>query len=627
VVRARLPARPGRQLIPEPVHGALHGARILWWVGLFELISRLGLTAFAGPTGQASWLVVAAVSHGVVGALLGAALDPWLRRRPAVLVAIVAVVVGAVGGLVDERPTVLLFACIGAGLSWIRWRYPGEPSPSRTAFRVVFFVGLAAVLVVLGGRPGEPPRYNQLPGADGPNVVVIVLDTVRRDRLSTYGYERETSPQLTLLADRGMQFEGWANACWSLPSHATTLTGRYSGSHGAHYEHGSLLDGERTLQSAFNKAGYDTVAVTGNPWVNVANGLGEGFGTFIPSWSAELVPDAFVVTRTWRRLMWGQGDKGGAWGAQAFSGWLDERPDPDRSFFAFVNIFEAHAPYHRVDRRDHARFLPTDVSLREARTVSDALLQHHLFGTGQPSEREAEVAGPLYDGSVLGADRVLGMYMTALTQRGYDDRNTVVLVTSDHGEYFGEHGLWGHVHGLYEPVLQVPFVVTGPGVQSLGSPLGPARLIDVAPTVLELAGVGREHWPDVQGRPVLSSRGYAPMIAEQYIPVLLAGELGQKAHTGDLDEFSVRRRSFRGPRFKLHARQSGPETQAWRLYDHRFGEVDDEVSSNQAEASRLLSELETWAAGADIHWPDEVGEGASVGGWEADALEALGYVQ
>jgi arylsulfatase A-like enzyme len=598
--------------------GAVHGVRVLWWLALFELLAGLHVAIGAGPRGQAFWLVTVALGYGVVGATLGAVLAR-ISGRPAIVVAGIAVLVGGLGIAVDRSVLPLALASVAAVLAWVRWRFPGRPSRARTVFRVVFFAGLAAGVALLGARPVGAPEFASGVVPDQPSVLVVVLDTVRRDRLSTYGYTRDTSPHLDALAQRGVTFDGYANACWSLPSHASIVTGRYAGAHGAHYESGSMHSTERTLQQVYGEAGFDTVTITGNPWIHRGNGVGSDFGGFVEAWATWLVPESFLGVRA--VVSWLPRDKGGRAGADAFESWLDARPTAERPFFAFVNIFEAHAPYDRVDAQSARRYLPEGVTSAAATQRSEELIAFHLTGRGK-AERDALVDG-LYDGAIRGADAVLGRYLAALAERGLTDK-TVVVVVSDHGEHLGEHELWGHVHGLYEELLQVPFVIAGPGVPRGERRRQVAQLIDVAPTVLALSG-GFD-LPDVHGQSVLDEPPATLVFAEQFIPVLTAGMTGAERLAGDLGRIDRRRRSVIWPGWKLMV-HAGDGVVTDGLYELALGEEQDVQSARPDRVAEGIHHLDSWQQTTRITWPDEVGGGAQVDDWGRDALKALGYAQ
>jgi arylsulfatase A-like enzyme len=601
---------------PRPVHPALHLLRTLGWLVVFEFFGGVLLSPGEASEGYLVWLVAAALGAVVLGLGLGglAGLSPWLRARPLVVIAAGVVALSAASAAVDGSLLLAPMFVVCGLLAWVRWRFPGKPSRGRSVFRLVFFAVLLVGLVGAGLRTRRPWRFSEAEPVGRHSVLLVVLDTVRRDHLSTYGYGRDTSPQLDALAARGTSFRAWANGCWSLPGHGTVLTGRYAGAHGAHYEGWGLAEGERTIARAFEQAGYDTILVSGNPWLQVDNGLAADFGALVESFSRYVTPNAFLLLRLAHPLWdWDQ-DKGGASGARALGRWLDRRPDPARPFFAMVNIMEAHAPYHQVPVEDLERYLPQDYGRDRAVAMSEALLRLHLMGGEPPVGDDALRAVDLYDGAVRGADRVVGQLLEQLRQRGLEDE-VLVVVTADHGEFLGEHGLWGHVHGLYEPVLAVPLVLAGPGQPRGVCHPATARLIDVAPTVLEAAGVPQALWPLVHGRVLGQGEPEAPVLAEQYVPTLLHAEA--EAPTGELDGFAVRRFALLDGGVELHVVGEEGVLSDWRV-DQRAS-----PSTPQDATQRLFALRQQ--AGA-IWQPVQGEEAPGLDAFSREALRALGYL-
>jgi len=601
--------------------------RLLGWLVVFEFFGGVLLSPGEASEGYLFWLVGATLGAAVVSLGLGGALGliPTLRDRPGWLLMALAALLAVAGRAVDGSFLLAPAISIAAVLAWVRWRFPGEPGRGRTVFRVIFFTVLLLGLVSAGLRTRRPWTWSSADVASEQSVLLVVLDTVRRDHLSTYGYPRDTSPTLDALAARGTSYRAWANACWSLPGHGTVLTGRYAGAHGAHYEGWQLAEGERTIARAFEQAGYDTLLVTGNPWLQVGNGLAYDFGALVEAFGHYVTPNAFLLLRLAQPVWDRDRDKGGASGARALGRWLDARPDPDRPFFAMVNVMEAHAPYHKAPPEDFERYLPRGFGRSAAVGLSNDIFGLHLVG-GEPLQGEdLERAVDIYDGAVRSADRVLALLLAQLEARGLEDQ-VLVVVTADHGEFLGEHGLWGHVHGLYEPVLSVPLVMAGPGVaRGVCSP-ATARLIDVAPTVLDAAGVPQALWPLVHGRVLGQGPIDAPVLAEQYVPTLL--HAAAQAPTGDLKGFAVRRFALFDGQRELHVQGEEGALVAWRDLGQPDGQAEP-LSSSDPEAARAVRALFDMRDQAGARWdlPDGAPLDPSLDSFSREALRALGYLE
>ena len=331
--------------------------------------------------------------------------------------------------------------------------------------------------------------------ADRPNIVLISLDTLRADRLSLYGYERPTSPSIDAWANRvGVTFEhAIVQAPWTLPSHVSMLTGMDALSHGVNQHDDHARSDLMFLAEVLREAGYSTLAVTGGAFLHPRYGLAQGFDSFV---------------------YWGGGDSAGADSdALPFAenaeemrenvdralAWLDSRSG--RPFFLFFHTYEVHAPFRRID------VFPTEsgggngpqtgfANLRgEPRRPADGFVPRALplwhGNGGGPQPLLPDVDGRLdaaYDGGVSYADAQVGRLLNRLQELGLEE-NTIVVLTSDHGEMLGEHDEFGH-GGLHEEVIRVPLVFAYPDQVAGGRTAGSqVRSIDIFPTLLDLAGV------------------------------------------------------------------------------------------------------------------------------------------
>jgi len=299
-----------------------------------------------------------------------------------------------------------------------------------------------------------------------PNVVLVVVDTLRADRLSCYGHAAPTSPRLDALAARGTRFErAFASAPWTIPGTASVLTGLSPPEHGlgtsrSYY----LVDAVETLAEAFQRAGFTTAAFAGNPLIAPARGFDQGF-------------EHFVVYR-WARALHITPD---------VAAWLREQGE--RRFFLYVHHVDPHAPYEPTDA-SRARFVPAPppgvAEVDPRGTIAS-------WYEDQGTDRERVLASVahqsnLYDAEVHDVDAQIGALLDELEALGLADR-TLVCVTSDHGEEFAEHGWAGHHEQLFDESVRVPLIFAGPGVP-------PGRVIAAAvenrftaPTLLALASV------------------------------------------------------------------------------------------------------------------------------------------
>lgn len=331
------------------------------------------------------------------------------------------------------------------------------------------------------------------------NVVLISIDTLRADRLSSYGAERPTSPGLDAWARRrAVLFENAiVQAPWTLPSHASMLSGLDAFHHSAIYAK-PVPAGVTFVQESLARAGYRTRAVTGAAYLDPRYGFSRGFERY----------------RHWRGTETGSEIEHGIEGAFRY---LDELAD--EPFFLFFHTYEVHGPY-RAHEPYFSRFsaLRADQFVVASPTGEEApgrRERQHIMVMFPPGRRELQVPLPpelsglpldLYDSGVASADAQITRLLARLEEKGLADK-TLVIVTSDHGEALGEHEVGGHGF-LYDDNLKVPLMVALPGGREGGRRVpDQVRSIDIVPTILELAGLppasgldGRSLMAIVEGR-------------------------------------------------------------------------------------------------------------------------------
>jgi arylsulfatase A-like enzyme len=357
-----------------------------------------------------------------------------------------------------------------------------------------FVLALAAGVVGTqwdGWRERRLSRSLPTARADSPNVILIVLDTLRADHLSCYGYARATSPNIDALARRGARFErAISNCSWTLPAHASLFTGRYLHEHGADTRV-PLSDVYPTLADVLAAQGYRTAGFAANTsFVTPEWGLRRGFAHF-EAYGGSLADDA-VRTVYGRKLAVNLLPRFGYWDIpgrkrahqvnQEFLDWLDRSsPQP---FFAFLNYLDVHDPYLPPS--------PFDTKFSRVPPRGDLInfqFQAHAYRRKlvlSAEEIQSEIDG--YDGCLASLDDALGALFAELVRRGLDER-TLVILTSDHGEAFGNHNLFGHGNSLYIETLHVPLIFVWPGRIPSGARIeSVVGLQDVPPTVMELIG-------------------------------------------------------------------------------------------------------------------------------------------
>lgn len=380
-----------------------------------------------------------------------------------------------------------------------------------------------------------------------PDVVLIVLDTLRADRMSCYGYPRETTPRIDAYAEGGTLFErAIVPGQWTIPSHASIFTGEYPTTHMTTQIYDRLGDGIVTLADLLNRSGYKTVGFCNNPLLGVVdNELDRGFEEFYNYGGA--VPNYPVVTSrrtdrpdikwTWRRLLarllevytrvmrrvtaplqnqfahnslllriamhplvvplWQESlnFKGNTKRSlRDVVGYLraHRRTEPRRPLFTFVNLMETHLPYRPPARFIH-KFAPYYADDAEARDFMRRYnLEHYRWMTPltEPLGHLADrTLNDLYDAEVAYEDRLLRRLLKDLSKPAVRD-NTLVVITSDHGEGLNNHDFVGHSLVAYDDLVRVPLIVRYPKQYPAGrrisSPVSTRRIFH---SVLDAAGI------------------------------------------------------------------------------------------------------------------------------------------
>ncbi len=358
---------------------------------------------------------------------------------------------------------------------------------------IAFAVLLATAGVITGAarRVREQWTLARLPqaAADAPNVVLLIMDTVRASELSAYGFARPTSPELERLAADGVLFErAISTAPWTGPSHASMMTGLWASQTRADYLSPMTRDAP-TLAATLGADGYATGGFVANAgYAGYQMGISRDFSHFedFPiSWQQALWSTTLMQTNSGRLFLTGivTRHKYMLWNAVRRLDLRVLRVQEDQKqpaativdnflhwrsrvgggpWFALLNFFDAHSPYDS----------PTEF--------------HDRFSEGKDFRDR-------YDGAIAYEDSIIGQLARRLTADG-SGRPTILIITSDHGEQWGEHGLDGHANSLYLPLLHVPLIVYAPGHLPPGRHVTSlVTLRDLAATIAALAGVRAHH--------------------------------------------------------------------------------------------------------------------------------------
>jgi len=366
-----------------------------------------------------------------------------------------------------------------------------------------------------------------------PNVICLVLDTVRADRVSAYGHDRETTPTFdAFAADATTYTDAVAQAPWSIPSHGSLFTGRYPADHGATTTSPVLQDGP-TLPELLWAAGYDTHAVSPNEYIRPATGFARGFDSFEmcatvtePPGTADVVGPLLdwgghtpSVRRPVERAFNALHELGATTTgtvsppADGVVGAVETVLSSSSSpFFLFVNLLDAHLP-RSPDPAHEEQFV--DDALDDVAVVTNE--RAHAFGDYEMGPRAMRKMRQLYDADLRTMDDRLDTLLSTLQAAGVLE-DSLVAIFSDHGEHLGEFGLVGHQHSVFDSVVSVPLAVQYPdgGPDRVDDQVELRRLFH---TVLDEAGV--ESYPE---RSLASGIGDDTARGAFYTPLLDLGE-------------------------------------------------------------------------------------------------------
>jgi choline-sulfatase len=445
-------------------------------------------------------------------------------------------------------------------------------APLAPSLAVAFAAALAAAIGC--GTAGSPTR---------PNLLVIVVDTLRADHVGAYGSTRKATPRIDALAARSLVVENaWSQSSWTKPSIASLMSSMPESSHGVRRGFVDRLGARvETLAEQLSAAGYRTGAVSENPHVNSAFGFDQGF-------------EHFEGRKDFRGDAATSGERAIAW---------LESLDGSEPFFLYLHLVDPHGPY------------TPGAKLREIFTsglepASPAVAKGRLAPLLDGEKAVDLVPGDvrfleaLYDAELIMTDAVVGGMLDYLEMKGLEER-TVVLLTSDHGEEFLEHGSLKHGYWLYEETLRIPLILHVPGASPHRSRDTWVQLLDVAPTLLDLLGVDAPE--SFEGRSFAS---------------LLAGEeLGPQSLFFETHYQGAARRALRSGRYKLVVDEVAGTSE---LYD-LVNDPGEEIDLADARPEIVLALADEIASRAEGAVPEDTLEG-ELAPEIRQALEELGYL-
>jgi arylsulfatase A-like enzyme len=314
-----------------------------------------------------------------------------------------------------------------------------------------------------------------------PNIILLTVDTLRADRMGSYGYKHNTSPNLDKLARNGALFlDASTNVPLTNPSFCSLFTSRYPHETGAIRNGIPMVDDIPTMAMIFKENGYHTAAILSNwPLKRHLSNLHRGF---------DIYNDDFKE----KRYLFFNAERDAEGVTDDALTWLDK--GPKEPFFVWIHYSDPHSPYLKKEG--------------------------HMFEKNSTDSTR-------YDSEVAFTDKHIGRLLDELDKKGVMSRSTI-LFTSDHGESLGEHSYTGHGRRVYQPGMHVPFIISGPGIKKGQKHNDPVQLLDIAPTLIAQAGIkvpddmlGIDLYPFIKGEAELPERtiyfetypGAAPQVA------------------------------------------------------------------------------------------------------------------
>jgi arylsulfatase A-like enzyme len=436
----------------------------------------------------------------------------------------------------------------------------------------------------IAGVFGDPILHDRAAYRASKGVVLISIDTLRRDHMSLYGYPRRTTPGLEALAPESVVFEdAVSTSSWTLPAHASLLTATGPAVHRATSSKVGLSPSFPGLPRLLRDAGYFTQGLATHVYLSSEYGFAEGFDRhrYLPETRAEEVTNQAIH-------------------------FLESKGDSD--FFLFLHYYDPHwhydppPPYDRAfdpEYRGRATGIWWDFKEQDASSIAPEDL-HHIRA--------------LYDGEILYTDRQVERLLQEMKRLGVFE-NTLIVVTSDHGEEFLEHGEWEHQKTLYEEQLRIPLLIKLPGSSMGGRRVqGQVSLVDVAPTVLDVLGI--EAPQTFEGRSLLdAARSGEAAESEAW---------AETEHTLDGSRKIASRRGASGEKAIFTLKEAELDVE---LFDLARDPRESQNLDPRERLSGFEKRLADYLAGAEARRGDRRETPVELGPEDLERLRALGYVR
>lgn len=471
-----------------------------------------------------------------------------------------------------------------------------------------------------------------------PNIILLALDSLRPDHMSCYGYERKTTSNIDEFAEKNILIENAYSAGASSPSsHLSMFTGRYVSNNCGLSEPLHVADGSRTLAGVLGDHGYATYGLV-HPGIERVKGITEVFGKITKNYdpSDDLMDISYLVHRL-RNVVLGP-DNNTLYNRKKIQKWMRNQNDP---FFVFANLSNPHSPYLspypfktqflkdglEVDRKKIARVFgikPHLEILKDKITSRDHSMRERRMkyqtGNMEITDDEFNYVKSFYDGAISYVDKEVGRFLDFLKEEGYYE-NSLIFITADHGECFGEHGLLFHGANVYDEFIRVPLLVKTPNNNNRVLDDGFVSLVDIFPTILDIL--------DTNENPILDGKEISNFEKESLRDYIYSESIRNKKAAEYCEEnypnsshshFTNAFQTIRTEKYKLILDSKGEKT----LFDvendpsERSNVMDENPDTTKRLENRLRSEL------GNMDFPGET-KGVRVDEEMQKRLRELGY--
>ncbi len=466
-----------------------------------------------------------------------------------------------------------------------------------------------------------------------PNVILISIDTLRADHLSCYGYHRETTPNIDKIASDGTIFRrNYSTGVWTPPGHASMLTGLYVSEHGVYGEN-RLNRSIPTIAETLKAHGYQTAGFVNNSQVGELVGFEKGHDTFVEVWKGvkpkSLLKKVFTRTGKVIREKFGYEDLGANRTNKLYGEWMKENYNHETPFYVFLHYAEPHNPLNppRPYKNKYIDRSSDNLDIGKIKKVAFNPLICFVEDLNL-NQDEIEYLKSLYDGEIGYIDSKIAEVIRMLKENNcYDD--TMIIITADHGEHFGEHDLWSHTASLYNEVLHIPLIIKFPkGIDHIREVEDCTQLVDIFPTIMEITGVSEKEQINTSGSSLVCNGNRSDTFHEYIfaewegrIPYFIQSRLDDQGSSVNLDKIKNKMWMISDGKYKYISMENGG-----KLFFDVINDIKEQnnlVDQYKEIASEMKEVLNEWKKESDKKFNREQRE---VDEETKKNLEALGYI-